>query len=44
MSTITRAKAAIYIKEAAGYPNGENSREIQLHHCEGFRLLIAYDL
>ena len=29
-------RAAIYIKETAGYPNGENSREIQVHHCEEF--------
>ena len=29
-------RAAIYIKEAAGYPNGENSKELQLHHCEEF--------
>ena len=36
MSTPTHAKAAIYIKEAAGYPNGENTKELQLHHCEEF--------
>ena len=36
MSTPPRAKAAIYIKEAAGYPNGENFKELQLHHCEEF--------
>ena len=30
------AKAAIYTKEAAGYPGGENSKELQLHHCEKF--------
>ncbi len=36
MPTITRAKAAIYIKETAGYPDGENSKELQLHHCEEF--------
>ena len=29
-------RAAIYIKETAGYPNAENSREIQVHHCEEF--------
>ena len=27
MSNTPRAKAAIYIKETAGYPNGENSKE-----------------
>ena len=36
MSTHTHAKAAIYTKEAAGYPDGENSKELQLHHCEEF--------
>ena len=44
MSTQLRVKTAIYTKEAAGYPDGENSKELQLHHCEGFRLLIAYGL
>ena len=29
-------RAAIYVKETAGYPNGENSREIQAHRCEEF--------
>ena len=36
MSTHPRAKAAIYIKEAAGYPDGENTKELQLNHCEEF--------
>ena len=36
MPTTPRAKAAVYIKEAAGYPDGENSKELQLHHCEEF--------
>ena len=36
MSTTTRAKAVVYIKEAAGYPNGENSKELQLRHCQEF--------
>ena len=36
MPTTTRVKAAIYIKEAAGYPDGENSKELQLHHCQEF--------
>ena len=42
MTTTPRAKAAIYIKEAAGYPDGENSKELQLHHCEEF--CKAHDL
>ena len=29
-------RTAIYIKETAGYPNGENSKEIQVQHCEEF--------
>ncbi len=29
-------KAAIYVKENAGYPDGENSKELQLRHCEEF--------
>ena len=36
MSTRPVRRAAIYIKEAAGYPEGENSKELQLHHCEEF--------
>ena len=36
MTTTSRAKAAIYVKETAGYPNGENSKELQLDHCEDF--------
>ena len=36
MPTPPRAKAAIYIKETAGYPGGENSKELQLNHCEEF--------
>ena len=28
--------AAIYVKETAGYPDGENTKELQLHHCEKF--------
>ena len=29
-------KAAIYIKETAGYHPEENTKELQLHHCEEF--------
>ena len=36
MSTTPRAKAAEYIKKAAGYPGDVNSEDLQLHHCEDF--------
>ena len=36
MQTAAVRRAAIYTKEAAGYPDGENSKELQLHHCEEF--------
>ena len=29
-------KAAIYIKETVGYHPEENSKDLQIHHCEGF--------
>ena len=29
MSTRPVKRAAIYVKEAAGYPDGENSKELQ---------------
>ena len=28
--------AAIYVKEAAGYPEGENARELQTRECERY--------
>ena len=28
--------AAIYVKEAAGYPEGENTRELQTRECESY--------
>lgn len=28
--------AAIYVKEAAGYPEGENTQELQTHECESY--------
>ena len=40
--------AAIYIKEAAGYPEGENTRELQTRECErychvhGLRITARY--
>ena len=36
MSTRPVRRAAIYVKETAGYPDGENSKELQLRHCEEF--------
>ena len=29
-------KAAIYVKETAGYPDGDNSRELQTQECERY--------
>lgn len=34
--TTSNKKAAIYVKKAAGYPDGENSKDLQIHHCEEF--------
>ena len=36
MQTTAVRKAAIYIKETAGYHPEENSKELQLRHCEEF--------
>ena len=36
MPNVSLGRTAIYIKEAAGYPDGENSKELQIHHCEEF--------
>ena len=36
MQTTAVRKAAIYIKETAGYHPEENSKELQLQHCEEF--------
>ena len=36
MSTTPVRRAAIYIKEVAGDHDGENSKELQSHHCEEF--------
>ena len=33
---MTNKKAAIYVKETAGYPDGDNTKELQLRHCEEF--------
>ena len=36
MPTRPLSRAAIYIKETAGYHPEENSKELQTHHCEKF--------
>ena len=36
MPNASLGRAAIYIKESAGYPDGKNSKEIQFHHCVEF--------
>ena len=41
---MSRNKAAIYVKEAAGYPDGENSKELQQHHCEEFCQIHGLDI
>ncbi len=41
---MSNRKAAIYIKETAGYPDGENSKELQLHHCEEFCKYLDLDI
>ena len=41
MSPTTLSRAAIYIKEAAGYHPEENSRELQQRHCEAHELEIV---
>ena len=48
MPTTGLTRAAIYIKEAAGYPTGENSKELQTAECEqfcraeGFKITTRY--
>ena len=42
MQTTGARRAAIYIKEAPGYDPDENSKELQLQHCEEF--CKAHDL
>ena len=36
--------AAIYVKEAAGYPDGENSRALQTSECENFCLAQGFNI
>ena len=48
MPTTAPTRAAIYIKETAGYPDGENSKELQTSECEqfcraeGFKITARY--
>ena len=42
--SMSSKKAAIYVKETAGYPDGENSKELQLHHCEEFCKIHDLDI
>ena len=42
MQTTAARRAAVYIKESAGYHREEDSKELQQHHCEEF--CNAHDL
>ena len=48
MSPTAVGGAAIYTKEAAGYPDGENSKELQFLHCgefckaHDFEIIVRY--
>ena len=42
MPKTTPSRAAVYTKESAGYPDHENSRELQTKACEAF--CLAYSL
>ena len=42
--TTSPTRAAIYIKEAAGYPDGENSKELQTEECEQFCLAQEFKI
>ena len=44
MLTTAPTRAAIYIKEAAGYPGGENSKELQTSECENFCLAQGFEI
>ena len=43
MPTTAPIRAAIYVKEAAGYPDGENS-ELQTEECEKFRQIQGFEI
>ena len=44
MPTTAPTRAAIYVKEAAGYPDGENSKELQTEECEKFCLIQRFEI
>ena len=44
MPTTAPTRAAIYVKEAAGYPDGENSKELQTSECEDFCLVQGFEI
>ena len=44
MPTTAPTRAAIYVKEAAGYPDGENSSALQASECENFCLAQGFDI
>ena len=44
MPTTAPTRAAIYVKEAAGYPGGENSKELQTSKCENFCLTQRFEI
>ena len=44
MPTTAPTRAAIYVKEAAGYPDGENSKELQTKECEQFCLAQEFKI
>ena len=44
MPTTAHTRAAIYVKETAGYPDGENSKELQTSECENFCLAQEFNI
>ena len=44
MPTTAPTRAAIYVKEASGYPYGENSKELQTSECEQFCLAEGFQI
>lgn len=44
MPNTAPTRAAIYIKETAGYPTGENSKELQTSECEQFCLAQEFNI
>ena len=44
MPTTAPTRADIYIKEAAGYPDGENYKELHTSECENFCLAQEFEI